>query len=156
MIKLIVAIGPNNLIGKGNKMAWHIPDEFKHFKETTIGHTLLFGKNTFLGLPKKLEGRKIIVLSDTKIEDADITISSSEELEKIFQEYEHSNETLFIAGGKSVYEQFYKRASELIISHVLTDVSGDVYLDIDLSNYTKTLIKESEKFSVYSYKLISK
>lgn len=156
MIKLIIALGPNNLIGIGNKMAWHIPAEFKHFKDTTIGHSLLFGKNTFLGLPKKLEGRKIYVLSDMEIDGADYTIKTVEELVKLFAKYKNSKDVLFIAGGKSIYEQFYMYADELIISHVKTSASGDVYLNWDLSNYEKTLLKSEQDFDVYSYRVISK
>ncbi len=152
MIKLIVAIGPNGLIGNGDKMAWNIPAEFKHFKETTIGHDLLMGQSTFLGLPGKLPGRKTIVLGYTETKGADVSITSIEQLEDLFDVYRVSPRTLFISGGKSIYEQFYKEADELIISEVKTDTKGDVFLKLDLSGYKKTLIKENKDFNVYSYK----
>lgn len=55
MIKLIVALDPNNLIGKGDQMPWKIAEEFKHFKTTTLTHSLLFGRNTFLGFLPNLK-----------------------------------------------------------------------------------------------------
>lgn len=54
MIKLIVAMDEANLIGKKDKMPWHIKEEFEHFRKTTIGHALLFGKTTFFRFTWKI------------------------------------------------------------------------------------------------------
>ncbi|WKX02361.1 dihydrofolate reductase [Candidatus Mycoplasma mahonii] len=151
MIKLIVAVGFNNLIGNGNKMPWHIVEEFKHFKKMTMGHDLLFGKTTFLGLPKKLPGRKHIVLGSAETKGADESITSLNELQSVFKKYKNSDKTLFIAGGKSIYEQFYQFADEIYVSEMKTNVQGDVFLNMDLSDYKKTQFDKQEKFTVYKY-----
>lgn len=151
MIKLITAIGPNNLIGKGDKMAWHIPAEFKHFKETTVGHSLFMGGRTFKGLPGKLPGRKHYVMDFDEVKEADVWIETMDDAKALFNKYRNSDEILFIAGGKFIYETFYKEADELIISEVTTDVEGDVFLNMDLTGYKKELIKKDDEFNVYRY-----
>ncbi|QKT05532.1 dihydrofolate reductase [Mycoplasma sp. OR1901] len=148
MIKLIVAVDKNNLIGNKDKLPWQIKEELNHFKSTTLNHTLLFGRNTFLGLPQVLKNRKIFVLCQNDIPNVDLTIHNTEELEKIFEQYKNSDETLFIAGGKSIYESFYKFADELIISRILGEFDGDVYLDLDLSDYKLIEVIEKGSFNV--------
>ena len=68
-IKLIVAVGENGVIGNKGEIPWRLPDEMKHFKETTMGHTVVMGHTTWLSiLPFNksgyLEGRTNIVLSN--------------------------------------------------------------------------------------------
>lgn len=151
MVKLIVAIGPKGLIGDNNKMPWHISEEFKHFKETTMGHDLFMGRKTFESLPGKLPGRKHIVLSRNEVAGADVILHSDKEVNELFSQYKNSDKTLFIAGGKQIYEKFYKDADELIISEVVTDATGDTFLDLDLSSYKKEVIKSNPQFTVYKY-----
>ncbi|AAP56397.2 Bifunctional protein including dihydrofolate reductase and deoxycytidylate deaminase family domains [Mycoplasmoides gallisepticum CA06_2006.052-5-2P] len=149
MIKLIVAMDEANLIGKKDKMPWHIKEEFEHFRKTTIGHALLFGKTTFLGLPGKLENRKHYVFSrKDQISNADETIRSEKELLELFKAYKDSQDILFIAGGKYIYEHYYQYADELIISRIKNKYEGDVYLNLDLSNYFLMNVEENSKFTV--------
>ncbi len=152
MIKLIVAMTGERLIGKGNKMPWNIPAEFQHFKATTMGHSLLFGKNTFLGLPKKLPGRKHYVLSSGDVEGADKVIHNDDELMELFKEYKNSEEILFIAGGKSVYEKYAEYADEWIISYIWGVYTGDVYLDLKPKNYSKEGVITHDTFDIVTYR----
>ncbi len=151
MIKLIVAMDKNGLIGKNNKLPWHIPEELAFFKKTTMGNDLLMGGNTFLSLPKKLPGRKHIVFKRTLVNGADEWVSSKKELQKLFNKYKESEKTLWIAGGKFVYENYFNQAEELFVSIIQKEYEGDVYLDMDLSNYKKSVYKENEKFKVFLY-----
>ncbi|CAM9109616.1 dihydrofolate reductase [Mycoplasma marinum] len=154
MIKLIVAMTGERLIGKDDKMPWHLPKEFKHFKETTMGHSLLFGRKTFQGLPNKLPGRKHYVLSSNDVEKADQTIHNDEELNKLFDKYRNSEEILFIAGGKSVYEKYAEQADEWIISYVWGNYTGNVYLNLKPVNYSKEGVVVHGDFDVVIYRKI--
>lgn len=151
MIKLIVAIDKNKLIGIGNKLPWNIPSELKFFKNKTIGDALLMGGNTFKGLPGKLPNRKHIVFSRMNISNADENINSLKELKKIFLKYNNSDEVLWIVGGKFIYENFYQEASEIYISIINQEYIGDVYLNINLKDYKKIKYKTEEEFTVYKY-----
>ena len=63
MFSIIVAIGKNREIGKGNKLLWHIPEDLKNFKEITTGKTVIMGRKTFESIGRPLPNRKNIVLS---------------------------------------------------------------------------------------------
>ncbi len=60
----IVAMAQNYVIGKDNKLLWHIPEDFKHFKRTTMGRPLIMGRKTFESLPAgPLPGRPHVIIS---------------------------------------------------------------------------------------------
>ena len=62
MLSIIAAIANNNVIGKDNKLIWHLPEDLKRFKALTTGHTIIMGRNTFESLGRVLPNRKHIVL----------------------------------------------------------------------------------------------
>lgn len=59
----IVAIAKNHAIGKDNGMIWHLPEDLKHFKRTTLGKPILMGRKSYESLGKPLPGRPNIVVS---------------------------------------------------------------------------------------------
>jgi len=65
MSNMIIATSQNGVIGQGNSMPWHYPEDLKWFKEMTLGGVLIMGRKTFESLPKGLPGREIIVLSQS-------------------------------------------------------------------------------------------
>ena len=58
MLSIIVAVGNNNVIGKDNKLIWHIPEDLKRFKKITTGKTIIMGRKTFESLGEPLPNRK--------------------------------------------------------------------------------------------------
>ena len=63
MFSLIVAIADENVIGKNNKLIWHLSEDLKRFKSITSGHTMLMGRKTFESLPGVLPNRKHIIIT---------------------------------------------------------------------------------------------
>ena len=61
MLSIIVAKSKNNVIGKNNKLIWHIPDDLKRFKTLTTGHTIIMGRKTFESIGRVLPNRIHIV-----------------------------------------------------------------------------------------------
>ena len=61
----IAAMALNRVIGKGSKIPWHLPEDFKWFKKTTMGHPILMGRRTFESIGKPLAGRRNLVVSRT-------------------------------------------------------------------------------------------
>jgi len=119
----IAAVSIDGVIGIGNEIPWHIPEDFKHFKQTTMGHTLLVGYNTYLTLPNKaLNGRDLIVLY------GDNDISSFVEYTNVFfckdlvelntMLYERDVDILYIIGGSMIYDIFIDNCDEAIITWV--------------------------------------
>jgi hypothetical protein len=61
--KAIAAMSLNRVIGAGNKIPWHLPEDFKWFKQTTMGNLIVMGRKTFESLGRPLPNRKNLVLT---------------------------------------------------------------------------------------------
>lgn len=121
----IAAISMDGVIGIDNEIPWRISEDFKHFRNTTMRHTLIMGYSTFKTLPKKaLEGRKYIVLSGFQYrEDKSITNHENvyvvETIENALDKAKELNSKIvFIAGGAMVYESLIEYCDEAIITWV--------------------------------------
>ena len=80
MLSIIVAKGKNNIRRKDNEMVWHLPEDLKHFKNLTTGHTIIMGRKTFESLGKTLPNRKHIIFSqnpDFKVNDENVEVVHS-------------------------------------------------------------------------------
>lgn len=155
---IILAVGPKNIIGKGDKLAWHSKLDFKHFKDITRGNVCLFGATTFFGLPVyPLQNRLNIVLDNTKKKAVDISNDSYLTFKDIKKAYEFCSnyDKVLVCGGKSIYEYVYN--NNLINTIYLTKIESKslkeeaennleqyVTLDIDFSNLKGWVCASSE------------
>lgn len=125
-ISIIVAIAENNAIGKDNQLLCHLPDDLKHFKKITSGHTVVMGRNTFLSLPAgALPNRTNIVISDVPGEEYPGCIMASS-IEDALSKTDEMGEC-FIIGGGMVYKQFLPHASKLYITQVHSSFEADTF-----------------------------
>ncbi len=126
-ISIICAIAENRAIGKNNQLLWHIPEDFKHFKEKTMGHVIVMGQKTFESIGKPLPNRTTIVLSN----DLNFNIEgvvTARTFEEVFQKArEIEKEEVFICGGGSVYAQTIGVADKLYLTVVEGDFEADVF-----------------------------
>lgn len=155
MIRIIVATDENLLIGKedsSNGMPWNIPEDLQHFKDTTIGKTILMGLTTYKAIGRPLPGRKTIVVSLEPFEDERVEVRDS--LEEVIQEYKERNEDLFISGGASIYRQSLPLVEELLISRVPGTYTGETYFP-DFSEYGFVL-KETKPFHSFALEVYTK
>ncbi len=134
-ISIIVAIAENFAIGKNNDLLFHLPNDLKHFKEITSGHTIIMGRNTLLSLPKwPLPNRRHIVITDKKddfFEGCETVFSIEEAIEKVKNEKE-----AFIIGGGMIYRQFFPIAGKLYLTLVHKPFDADVWFpEIDYSEW---------------------
>jgi dihydrofolate reductase len=117
LISLIAAIDSNYGIGADNKLLWHLPDDFKWFKQHTIGKPLIMGRNTMLSLGKPLPKRLNIVMSSSgkDIIEGFIHVQSIEEALKAVPD---NTEEVMVIGGGMVYSQMLQVANKLYITYV--------------------------------------
>jgi dihydrofolate reductase len=116
-ISMIVAMDKNNAIGYQNNLMWHLPDDFKWFKEKTKGKPLIMGRNTMNSLKKPLPGRINIVISNRNIDIIDGFLYASGIDEAIKLAPEASEEVMVIGGGQ-IYKQMLHMADRMYITVV--------------------------------------
>lgn len=125
MTILIAAVAENNALGKNNDLLWHLPNDFKRFKEVTSGHHIIMGRKTFESFPKPLPNRTHIIITrqkDFKYEGC-IVVS---DIEKALDACP-KNEDIYIIGGGEIYSQSIHFANQLDITRVHHSFDADVY-----------------------------
>jgi dihydrofolate reductase len=132
MIILIAAVAENNALGKNNDLLWHLPKDFKRFKEITFGNTIIMGRKTFESFPKPLPNRKHIIITRQKdyFREDCIVVQDIENALSICPK----NENVFVIGGGEIYAQSIHLADQLDITKVHHSFEADVYFpEIDLT-----------------------
>ncbi|MCU4674415.1 dihydrofolate reductase [Catenovulum sp. 2E275] len=131
IISMIAAMTPDYVIGKDNQMLWHLPADFKFFKQTTLGKPIIMGRKTFESIGKPLPGRLNIVLStgsDSPHPDVVLVNTPQEAITTAQQELEHGEENeIMVIGGGVIYQLFLPLADRLYITEVNAKIDGDAY-----------------------------
>lgn len=127
MISLVVAAASNNVIGKGGRMPWHLPNDMKHFKNVTWGMPVVMGRKTFESLGKPLAGRKNIVITrqgDWKAEGAVIVNNINDAL---FLAGETDAREVMVIGGGEIYKTIFDKANRIYLTRVEAEPEGDTF-----------------------------
>ncbi|RAR74132.1 dihydrofolate reductase [Flavobacterium aciduliphilum] len=125
MVTLIAAASDNHALGKQNQLLWHLPDDFKRFKEKTSGHFIVMGRKTFDSLPKRLPNRTHIIITRQKdyvVADCLIAHSLSEALAMC-----PKNEEVYIIGGAEIYKQALENADKIELTRVHHIFDADAF-----------------------------
>jgi dihydrofolate reductase len=121
--KAIAAMSLNRVIGSDGKIPWHLPEDFRWFKQMTTGHVIVMGRKTFESIGKALPNRETIVLSRSGFSHPDVrTVASLAELDAA-----HESREIFICGGAEIYAQTLPLCSDLYLSVVKREVEGDAF-----------------------------
>jgi len=156
-ISIIVAIAENSAIGKDNKLLCYLPNDLKHFKNITLGHPVIMGRNTFLSLPGgALKNRRNIVITDQqsdKFESCEMVFS----IEQAQQICKIENE-IFIIGGASIYKQFLPLANKLYLTMIHHSFEADTFFP-EINRKEWTLVdeqpNEADEKNPYPYSFIT-
>jgi dihydrofolate reductase len=139
MIIQIAAASENNVLGKDNKIVWHLPDDYKRFKAITTGHYIILGRKTYESLGKPLPNRPHIIVTRKKgykIEGCQ-TANSIEEAIKLAPK----NENVFVIGGGEIYQQALHLTDKIELTRVHATIEGDTFFP-EIRNDEWQLIKE--------------
>lgn len=118
MIIGIVAISENYAIGRDGKLPWHYSADLKHFKETTMGGTLVMGSSTWRSIGRALPGRNSIVLSRSAMPELPEGVLLCHSVKQALERSERFNGDVFIIGGAGVYESFQDDIERWIITRI--------------------------------------
>ena len=123
---IIVAIADNNAIGRDNALLWHISEDLKFFKRTTMGCPVIMGRKTFESIGRPLPKRTNIVVSRGFDAPEGIIVVGS--LSEAYTVADGSYERCFVIGGGQIYAQALADADRLIVTHVHTVIEdADTY-----------------------------
>ena len=127
MLSTIVAIANNNVIGKDNKLIWHLPEDLKRFKQITTGKNIIMGRKTFESLGRVLPNRKHIILcNDMEMDIDNENVEILDDISKL-DKYINSDEENFVIGGATIYKLLMPYVNKLYITKINQDFEGDVY-----------------------------
>jgi dihydrofolate reductase len=126
-VSAIAAMSENNVIGKDNKLPWHMPADLKHFKTLTTGHAILMGRKTYESIGRPLPNRLNIVLTGNPHFEAQgcVVVRSLDAGLEIAAEQE--NEEVFIIGGAEVYRQLLPKIERLYLTVIHHVFDGDAH-----------------------------
>jgi dihydrofolate reductase len=122
MFRAIVAMSLNRVIGVGQRIPWHLPEDFRWFKRMTTGQIVVMGRRTFESIGKPLPNRETIVLSRSPFAAPGVRVARS--LDEI--DPGADSREFYICGGAQVYALALARCSDLYLTLVLRQVEGDV------------------------------
>ena len=132
-ISMIVAVSKNNVIGKNNSLAWHLPDDMNYFSNMTQGHSVIMGRKNWESIPKKfrpLPNRKNIVITrNTDFnEDKCKVVNSLEDAIKVSRN--NDDEEIFIIGGGEIYKLGFDFIDKLYITEIKSNVEVDTFFPL--------------------------
>ena len=159
MLSLIVAIAADNVIGKNNKLIWHISDDLKRFKQITSGKKMIMGRKTFESLPGVLQNREHIILTRDKnytVDSNQVTIEY--DFDSILKKYLNSEDEVFIIGGAEIYKQFLPYCNKLYLTKINHSFDGDTYFpEINYSDFNIEYESENinDEKNGFTYKFIN-
>lgn len=128
-ISLVWAMAQNRVIGRNNKLPWHLPEDLKYFKRITLGKPVIMGRKTYESIGKPLPGRTNIVVTrneDFSAEGIKVvnSLAAAKTLCENIAEIDGIKEAMVI-GGAQIYSQALPIADRLYLTEVHADVDGD-------------------------------
>lgn len=123
VVSIVVALDAAGLIGRQERLPWHVPEDLRHFRSRTLGHVVVMGRKTYEGLPKPLDGRRVVVMTRRD----DLQVSAGVAVARSVSEVLSSaaGEELFVAGGREVYAAFLPLADRLYVTLIEGEHQGD-------------------------------
>lgn len=124
-VSIIVAAACNYVIGKDNKMLWHLPEDLQRFKKITTGHHIIMGRKTFESIGKPLPNRTSIIVTrqeDYKAEGCIVVHSLKDAIKAV-----KNDDECFIIGGGEIFEQAIPLANKLYYSQINKFFDGDAF-----------------------------
>jgi dihydrofolate reductase len=147
--KAIAAMSENRVIGSGNKIPWHLPEDFKWFKQLTTGNVIVMGRKTFESIGKPLPNRTTIVVSRSGFSYPGVTTVND------WRYIDLANETreVFICGGADIYAQTLAQCSDLFLTVVKRHVDGDAFFPAFENDFKLVEeLRDTLEFKILHYK----
>ena len=137
-LTLVAAYAEGRVIGDHGRIPWHLPDDFAHFKATTMGGVLVMGRTTYDSIGRPLPGRTTVVVTHDPAWSADGVLVAHSVADALAVAAEQPGE-VFVVGGTQLYEQTLPLATHQVLTEVHLTVAGDAhYPEFDLAEWVET------------------
>jgi dihydrofolate reductase len=154
MKSMIVAYSANRVIGSENSIPWQgkMPADMKHFKDLTVGKTVVMGRRTFESIGRPLPLRQNIVLSRQDVSLEDVKVVSS-----LTEAYEEANSEVCIIGGAEIYKMGLAHADIIYATEIHASIPGTVYFPELLDGWREVSREDhmADEKNVYDYSFVT-
>ena len=144
MISISVAVAKNNVIGKDNKLLWHISEDLKRFKQITSNKKMIMGRKTFESLPGILPNREhIIVTRDENFNVDSDKVTIVHDLNSLLEKYSKCEDEIFVIGGAEIYKQLLPYTQKIYLTKIDETFEGDTYFpEINYDEFKTEYVSE--------------
>lgn len=142
-VALMVAMANNRCIGVNNALPWHLSEDLKHFKRTTLGKPVIMGRKTFDSIGRPLPGRANIVVTHNPHWHQDGVVTAASVVQAIISAKQKALEgnvaEIVIIGGAQIYREALDLVQKMYITRVDTHIDGDAYFpEFDEARWQRT------------------
>jgi len=123
-VSLIVAMSRNRVIGRDNRLPWHLPEDLKRFKQLTMGHHIVMGRKTWESIGRLLPGRTTVIVTrdqNLQVPGAKIARSLAQALHLC-----EGDPEVFVIGGAQIFQTALPRVQRIYLTTIETDIEGDI------------------------------
>lgn len=152
IINLVVAATENNVIGKDNRLLWHLPNDMAFFKNVTWGMPVIMGRKTYESLGKPLKGRTNIIITSNKNFPVEGIITVSGINEALLESSRTDAKECYVIGGGEIFKSVMPQANRIYMTRVHTILDGDTFFpEIDTKEWELSESASFEKDEKHAY-----
>ena len=163
-IAMIAAMASNRVIGLDNAMPWHLPEDLRYFKATTIGKPIIMGRKTFDSLGRALPGRTNIVVSrqpGLQLPGAEVFDSIEAALDFAEQQAAIDGvDEVMVIGGETLYRQCLEEADRLYLTRIDAVPDGDAWFpEFDVAQWllaSERAVAAGEGYPAHAYQVLER
>lgn len=149
-IVIISAMSRDRIIGSGDGMPWHVPEEYQHFLDTTAGQTIIIGRRSFEIFGPTLTSEHCYVV--TRGESTFKNAFTANSLQSALDQAKRHGRTVYVSGGASIYSAAIGLVDSMQLSYIDGEFSGDTYFpDVDEADWTVTRREDRGSYEFVEY-----
>jgi dihydrofolate reductase len=151
IVSLIVALSENRVIGRNQKLPWHLPEDLKRFKRITTGHPVIMGRKTYESIGRLLPGRENVIVSRNPNFRVDGAVMAAS-VEDALKRFERGDQEVFILGGGEIFSQTISCADRIYMTLVHDEIEGDVvFPEFDETKFEKKFVQKCSGSPAYTF-----
>ena len=136
-LSIIAAVAKNGVIGQGGKVPWRVPEDLKHFRQSTTGHAVIMGRKTWDEVGKPLPNRRNLVITrnaDLRLLGAEVVSSLDEAIARA----RTTDDEPRVIGGAEIYRLAIPLATRVLLTEIQLEPDGDTFFSLDRTGFRET------------------